>query len=205
VVSLACAIIIGGACYGVHLSNYETVDTGCELYFVSVKEGGEEACSQLVSWDGGAGYLYEGGVVVTVCFEEGEALSIRDQIAKKYPSVVVKKLTDGEVQTNRFYKAREVLKIRQIYNLLQSFSAVADDLDEGLTQEGAKRRLTAIKTCFSTLGKANEQEEKVSSLCFFACNWIEEKEDGTLYSRDVRACACRLAEMFLDFSCSLGI
>ena len=177
---------------------------GKKFYFVSVSDGGLQACAAQVALDGGAGYVFQDKVVVSAYFSIDEAQKVAKNIQNDYSSAEVGVLSVGGIMVPSAKKKETEEMLKNLYGHIQETSAVADGLSDGKTQSWAKRKLLALRESYDVLSKTYTQDG-FADICKKACRWIDEKVGGVIYSRDVRFLVCRLAEDFSSFVRGLGI
>lgn len=201
---LKCGVCMGvfcvlGACglYAYRLSETDCVTADFPFYYLTVEESGAEACAQMMRLEGGAGYFLDDKVVLAVYFTLYDAQSVREKVLSEYPDASILSCQAGEIYLEGETADTSLAAFGVFYRQLQELNGLATKLDNGWTQQRAKKYLDCLRDSMSTLQKTYAQVKGYTVLCDTAYTCLDEMRDDVLLSREIRYTVCDLSQVFL--------
>lgn len=200
-------ILFTAAClvYALFLSNVKTIEIRAGFFYLVRDEVNVAAGVEFVKLEGGAGYLlrsdHQDYVVLSVYFQERDALAVQTGITQGKPTQILYKGVDTLCFKTKTEKKNATVytgALGVFYSCMQVFDRAIGQLEDGATQERVKGVFAPLSRQFAYLSKEYAKiYPDFSTVCYQYAQRIENYDAKILFVGDLRYDLCEMTGDYL--------
>lgn len=199
--------------YAWFLSRAKTVELGVGFFYLVCEETNVEVGIEFVKLEGGAGYLLRQNgkdyVVLSVYFNEKDGIAVQTNLSDDKETQLVYVGVDTlyfKTQKEKKNAAVYTGALQIFYSCIEVVGGVIQRLEDGATQESAKRILLPLSRQFAYLSQEYAQVYPTfSSVCRRCSQRIEEYCTDILFAGDLRYELCAMTKEYLGLASAFAV